>query len=698
MRHNLLKSVILLIMIILPSTMAALSNLSNLDRKAEMARLEESLNKATTPQDSIEILNDIFDLKPRATKDSVGKQIIELSLRSGDSKSGLDAVRNIGNLHIKSDSLIDVCIEKALEFPPSEDRDESVTFLRMLRNTAKVRFSTPAEKDRDFQQIMRQINSEKVKDKYEHIVLLHALCIYIADGTNGNLLSKYMDRLGELVEELRSEAYSIRNCYYVQAALTYSENQELEKSVDYDRKLLKTINDMEAGYVGMGRWYRNYDSNRYVIYTRLLSNFPVLSDKEVEKYYAEAMDIVSRDTTAAHTNAISGVPQIYYAMYKHNYPLALELIDKYIDKPYNVHKRDRLLRYKIEAAEALNDKQALLEASREYNDVLEKALDERVREKYKELQIVYDIQGIKDAYAEHTESMQRRSLIMAYVAVIILLILLAVLAVMWRNKRRLAFSLERANEALRAETENLHRSQDALVLARDEARKASSIKSIFIKNISSEVTVPLHTINEYTNLIIDCSEASYKPYLKPFAELIAMNSELLGTILNDMLSLSEIDSDTLTVICSRQKLEALLEAGVNNVKRHVPDGVEIVVEKHLDEEIFVKADPNRVVQIMLQLLSNALKATPKGMIKISYVVDAASGRVSIYVTDGGHGIAAEHSEKIFERFVKLDHNAPGVGVGLTIARYMARLMNGDLRLDTSYTGNGARFMLTLPLA
>lgn len=212
------------------------------------------------------------------------------------------------------------------------------------------------------------------------------------------------------------------------------------------------------------------------------------------------------------------------------------------------------------------------------------------------------------------------------------------------------------------------------------------------------MTVPLHTINEYTNLIIDCSEASYKPYLKPFAELIAMNSELLGTILNDMLSLSEIDSDTLTVICSRQKLEALLEAGVNNVKRHVPDGVEIVVEKHLDEEIFVKADPNRVVQIMLQLLSNALKATPKGLIKISYVVDSASGRVSIYVTDGGHGIAAEHSEKIFERFVKLDHNAPGVGVGLTIARYMARLMNGDLRLDTSYTGNGARFMLTLPLA
>ena len=425
----------------------------------------------------------------------------------------------------------------------------------------------------------------------------------------------------------------------------------------------------------------------------------LLMPEEVEKYYSEVMRLVEEDELARSTNAISGCPQIYYAMYKHDYPKALELLGKYRDLPYNAPKKELLLKYTIESAEQVGDNDALLSASREYNKILQEVINQRSREKYKELQMVYDINGMKEAHAEQARILARNSLVWALVGGGVLLLLLVVAAILWRHARRLGKSLKESNEALRKESESLRESQEQLVKARDEACKASRMKSDFIKNISSEVTVPLHAINEYTNLIIDCSEAGYKPYLKHFSELVELNSELLTTMLNDVLSLSEIETNSLIVNRTKESLENLLELAADSVRHRLDSGVAIHVDKS-GEEIGIKTDSRRLVQILVQLLVNAAKFTHEGSISVSYDINRVDNSVAIYVTDDGPGISPENSERIFERFYRVDRShsraVGSTGLGLSIVKHAVIIHKAEITLD-SEEGRGTTVTVKFPL-
>lgn len=665
-------------------------------RQNEIAdSLSRRLERTVTAADSIAILNDLVDLRPKAMRDSLCRLIVHTSLTSGNAATGLDALRNMANLHLRSDSLLDGDLEMAKKFPASEDRDETLTFIRMIRNLNNVRYCTPKEKEEMFRELLREANIGPSSNVYDNIVTLHALSLFMGAVSQGELLSKYLDQLGSLIESLRPEAYALRNCYYVQAALAYADIEEYKKSIDIDTRLLGIISAMEKGSVGARRKYRDYSGNKYVIYTRLLSNYPLLTNEEVERYYKGAMNMVQTDSLSATTNRVSMRPQIYYAMAHKNYSQAVELLKKYIDYPYNAHTRRLLLKLMIEAADATGDNESLLYASRQYNNILEEALEQRNQEKYRELQIVYDINKMKSDHARSSIEMQHKMAVVAWSAAAILLILLVVSVTLWVHSKKLARSLAGTNDALRDESENLRNSQADLVQARDEAQTANRVKSDFIRNMSGEVAVPLHTIIEYTNLIVDCSEAGMKPYLKRFANLVTVNAELLNTIVNDVLNLSEIDSNTMSINCKREVLQPLCKAAVESVRHKVQPGVDLQLAEDLPE-ISLRTDSRRLMQILVQLLSNASKFTAQGSIRVGYDVDEEAGIVRIYVADTGIGVSTDKADLIFERFVKLDRSSQGVGIGLPIARHIAKMLGGDVALDVNYTG-GAKFVISLPL-
>lgn len=558
----------------------------------------------------------------------------------------------------------------------------------------QVRYASPLEQDTERRKLLREISNDDESDVYEQIVRLHALCLYIGAAAQGELLSNYMMKLEKIIDNLPG-AYSIKNCYYVQASIVYLQTDNYEKSVDADQKLLACIDKLESGEIGMKRRFRNYDGNRYVIYSRLLTNYPVLTDAEAETYYSEVTKLVERDEVSRHTNKISGRPQIFYAMHKKNYKEALDLIKHYGDMPYNANIRRQILQATIESSKAIGDKDMLMNALQEYSELLQKKLDDRLVEKSKDLEIVYDIQRMKSEHAKSAWRMQRKYVMIFVTSSVILLILFIIVVILWRHSSRLAKNNADISNELRSERDNLKASHRELRIARDEAERANRVKSDFIKNISSEISVPLHTINEYTNLILDCSEAGVKPYLKHFADLVAQNSDVLTTIVNDVLSLSDIDSKLLKVENKEDQLRHICEIAVDSIRHRVQAGVELRLAKGLPDQP-ITTDPQRLLQILLQLLKNAAKFTVEGSIEVGFKADHEAGKVEIYVTDTGCGIPSNCHQKIFERFVKLDRSTTGIGIGLPIARHLAELLGGTLNIDPKYN-SGARFVITLPL-
>jgi len=695
-RNKLICALTAAISLLTPTDSALQAATNTPARSAIMAdSLQRVLFNAKTANDSLALLTDIYDLSGRGHRDETGRKIVEIALRSGNTAVGLDAVRNLANSHFKNDSLLNMDMELASRFPDSDDRKETLTFIAMMKNLYSVRYSTPEKRETQLRKLLREANAGNETDVYRSIVLLHAISLYIGESSQGDLLSKYLDRLGRLIENLRPEATSLRNIYYVQAAMVYTENEEYSKAINADTKLLKSIDDLESGRTGLRRKYRSYDANRYISYTRLLANYPHLSKMDIEDYYRKVMDIVATDSTAATTNRISLRPQIYYAMYRQQYDKALELLKQAIDYPYNASCRRQMLKMAITAAEHTGDHETLLQASRDYNTMLENTLSQRNEEKYKELQLVYDINQMRAQHNRESMALERRMAIIGIVAAGILLVLLILMLWLWIHSRKLARHLAASNTALQAESENLRLAQADLMRARDDAEAANHIKTDFIQNMSGEVTGPLNIITEYTNLIVDCSEANDKPYLRHFADLVNFNAELLKTTANDVLDLSEIDTNNVKLIFKRELIRPICEAAVDSVRHKLNPGVSIRLENNLPD-ISLNTDSRRLMRILIQLLSNAAKFTEEGEISLGYTVDNENGCVYIRVTDTGIGIKPEAVEYIFRRFVKINKSSQGIGIGLSIARHFADMLGGTLDVNTKYT-LGAQFVLTLPL-
>lgn len=212
--------------------------------------------------------------------------------------------------------------------------------------------------------------------------------------------------------------------------------------------------------------------------------------------------------------------------------------------------------------------------------------------------------------------------------------------------------------------------------------------------MSYEVKTPLQAINEYAHLIADCASGEGKKHLEQYANLLDLNSELLSTIVNDVLKLSEIESSPMSIQAQVVNARALCEATLKSVARRVHPGVTLKMDDSRGR-VDLFTDPLRVQQILNNLLTNAAKFTSSGSIELSYALVEDETKVQFSVTDTGIGINPDNREKIFERFVKLDRDTQGAGLGLTISRLIAGQLGGTLTLDTAYTG-GARFVLVIP--
>ena len=235
--------------------------------------------------------------------------------------------------------------------------------------------------------------------------------------------------------------------------------------------------------------------------------------------------------------------------------------------------------------------------------------------------------------------------------------------------------------------------EEALVQAKVKAEEANTLKSSFLANISHEIRTPLNAIVGFSSLLVS-AEKGISEEKQEYINIIENNNTLLLQLISDVLDLSKIEAGTMEFDYAPVDVHGLfIELEDTFRLRNKKSGICICYHRRTTECV-VKADRNRLVQVMMNLMNNAVKFTGEGSIEFGFDV-REDGFLHFYVTDTGCGIPEERLEEIFGNFVKLNSFVQGTGLGLTICRAIVERMGGKIGA-VSRLGHGSTFWFTLP--
>lgn len=241
--------------------------------------------------------------------------------------------------------------------------------------------------------------------------------------------------------------------------------------------------------------------------------------------------------------------------------------------------------------------------------------------------------------------------------------------------------------------------EDEIIRAKHAAEEANRAKSTFLSMMSHDLRTPLNAISGYADLISMGVRGPVTEAQLEDLERIRRASRFLLSLLSDVLNFARLESGQLEIAAERIVVDDALRQAEALVAPQVSAAGLNYARETCGPAAVVTADVERLQQILLNLLTNAVKFTPAGG---AISVDCALMRslVVIRVSDTGPGIPAEHFERIFQPFVQVSEadgavRKQGVGLGLAISRELARAMGGDLTVE-SVTGQGSTFSLALP--
>ena len=233
-----------------------------------------------------------------------------------------------------------------------------------------------------------------------------------------------------------------------------------------------------------------------------------------------------------------------------------------------------------------------------------------------------------------------------------------------------------------------------------ELEQASRLKSQFLANMSHEFRTPLNAILGYTHMLLQGVAGEVLPPVKRQLQRIDSNGRHLLTIINEILDITRIEAGKMPIQISEFDLNELVPEVMVELDPMIVRSKLAVTPRLSPEFTLVNSDRQKVKQIVVNLLSNALKFTHQGGIDIVVAFDPPSGFASIAVRDTGIGIAPEHHENIFEDFRQVDDSPSrqygGTGLGLAICRRLAAALGGRIGL-CSHVAQGSTFTLSIPV-
>lgn len=219
---------------------------------------------------------------------------------------------------------------------------------------------------------------------------------------------------------------------------------------------------------------------------------------------------------------------------------------------------------------------------------------------------------------------------------------------------------------------NIQNIEQELIFARIKAEQSDRLKTAFLANMSHEIRTPLNAIVGFSHLMTIADNAEDE---KLYSDIINQNSEILLQLINDILDLAKIEAGTLEYI------------------RYPMDLGELCRNVYEDTSLIINEDQNRIMQVVTNLITNAIKFTFKGEIRFGFEV--REEYIDFYVKDTGMGISEEKIKMIFERFVKLNTFVQGTGLGLAICRVIVEKLGGEITAE-SKLNEGSTFRFTIP--
>jgi signal transduction histidine kinase len=271
------------------------------------------------------------------------------------------------------------------------------------------------------------------------------------------------------------------------------------------------------------------------------------------------------------------------------------------------------------------------------------------------------------------------------------------------EKERLYDELRRASDQLEAKvqaaTAELEQQNELLRNQAIALEQASAAKSQFLANISHEFRTPLNAILGYTSMLLNGAYGDVLDTHRRIVSRVDANSRHLLALISDILDISRIEAGRMPLQLSTFQLDDLVRQvteELDAVIQRSPVGVQFVTTQRVPP---LRSDRQKVKQILVNLLSNALKFTHEGSIQVMIAYDRAAGLLTIEVRDTGIGIAPADQQRIFEDFQQADSSPTrsygGTGLGLSICRRFADMLGGSIALHSSL-GQGSTFILSLP--
>ena len=459
-----------------------------------------------------------------------------------------------------------------------------------------------------------------------------------------------------------------RSIYYYKKALYYSEKIKDSVEIMYTRLNICSayfaINDFSngVGYLNSVKSYivkSNELEAKISMCTMYGSYFSHKNENEkAELFFNESIKLGNRNKSELLDSNLSDVYKDFSDHFtkNKNYQKALYYLNLHNELKDKIYNDDRLKKVKLTGSEI--------------------ELDEMERQ-------INKIEGEK---VEQLQDLKESKVIVLLFVIIFFILLLFIYSLYKNNKFR-----DQSNQELKETNEELK-------LAKNKAEVASQLKTQFVSTISHELRTPLYGVVGITNIILEeHKELADSPHINS----LKFSARYLLSLVNDLLQINKIEENKIT-------LEAMI-FNVSDEIHTIVNSLEFIATKN-NNTIFVQIDPNipefvigdklRLSQVFMNLVSNALKFTKDGEIKIIATLEKTEGTKSFIkfeVTDNGIGIAKHDQEKIFEKFVQIERKEgdyQGTGLGLSIVKKLVELFGSKIELE-SQEKIGTKFSFTI---